>query len=680
MDNIALLLQTLFMVLAAAALMAFLFRKLKLPVVLGYMLAGLIIGPHTPGHFISNFPLIHTLAEFGVVFLMFSLGLGFSIRKLFKVIPRTGVIALFETGLLMWCGYLVAKMLGWSYWECFYAGAMVAISSTTIIMKVFADEKDKGKLSHIIFSILIVEDLIAILVLAILTTLSSSSTPFAAVLAQTTGFLLIFLAAILFLGMLIIPRVVRILLRLHQPEITILACVALCFSCALLAQAFGYPIALGAFIAGALVAESGYEQILSQQIQPLRDLFGAIFFVAVGMLIDPAVILQHWESVLLFSAVVVFGKMIAVSVGAFLLGNTMKLALQAGMSLAQIGEFSFIIAGAGVASGVIGESLYSLAIAVSGVTTLLTPLLIRSSNGVVRLVDRALPAPLQTFAILYGSWIQRLRAASQSTVTRSHVRRLLKLIVLDTLLLAVTLFLPMFLQEQISAKILSFMVAPLWLVQMGILGGVTVIALPLCIGLVRTAKRLGLELALLAMPVAETGKLDLGAAPRRVLVVTYQLMILLVVGLLLLLVSQAFFPLQYGLIILGVCLFFLGIAFWRSAASLQGHMKAGVQIIVEALSLQEPQNRNTELKMIENLLPGFGNVASLSLPERSKAVGKTLVELNLRAITGVSVVAIMRCEGEIVTPNGNEHLQALDQLVCIGSDPALEATKKLLGE
>src|SRR5207237_256041 len=314
-------LQNLAVVLCVAALATVVFQRLRQPVVFGYLLAGLIIGPHMPIPLVANPQMVRALSELGVILLMFSLGLEFSIRKLVQVSQKAGAVALFECSVMISVGYLVGQMLGFSRIESIFAGAIVGISSTTIIVKAFEEQKVKGRVTELVFGILIIEDLIAIFLLTVLTTIAQSGAVSASELGLTAVRLAMFLAPLIGFGILTVPRAIRAVQRLGRPETTLVASIGICFAAALLALSFGYSVALGAFLAG----------------------------------------------------------------------HGRRTAMKAGMSLAQIGEFSFIIASVGVASSVIGGWIYPVAIAVSAITTLTTPLLdqaLEQSHG----VDRSLAA------------------------------------------------------------------------------------------------------------------------------------------------------------------------------------------------------------------------------------------------------------------------------------------------
>ncbi len=685
MENAHDFLQNLALVLCVAAITTVVFQRLRQPVVFGYLLAGLIIGPHVPIPIVVDEPTVHTLSELGVILLMFGLGLEFSLRKLLQVGPTAGLVAIAQSSAMVWFGYLVGQAFGWTAMESVYAGAIIAISSTTIIVKAFAEQGIRGKAADIVFGVLIIEDLIAIFLLAILTAVSKGGGVSTSSLAITAGRLAMFLIILIGVGLLVIPRLVRFIVRLNRPETTLVASVGICFAAALFALAFGYSVALGAFIAGSLVAESGEEKIVEHLVAPVRDIFAAIFFVAVGMLIDPAVIVEHWVAVLVFTVVVVVGKVFAVSLSAFLTGYPVTTSVQTGMSLAQIGEFSFIIAGVGLATGATRGFLYPVAIAVSALTTLSTPWLIRASAPAAARIDRSLPKPLQTFVALYGSWLQRVRGTPNVGTGRSRVRRLIGLILLDVFLLAV-LIIGTSLEAGRVATILehSFGISD-EVSRLVTLTGAVIVAIPLLAGMIRSARFLGLALALRALPAVAEGKVDLALAPRRALVVTLQLAIMLAAGIPLLAVTQPFVPplrsAGVGLAVLAL----LGVGFWRSATNLQGHARAGAELIVAAPAEQmaketpgQPGGGDHELKRVHHVIPGLGEPKAVRLAEHSPAVNRTLAQLNLRGLTGATVLAITRGDQPIIVPTGREILRAGDTLALAGAEDAVEAATRIL--
>ena len=669
-------------VLGVAAITTVLFRKLRQPVVLGYLLAGVIIGPHVPVPLVADAELVHTLSELGVILLMFSLGLEFSLKSLLKVGVVSGFIAVLSASVLLWLGFTTGQLLGWTTQESIFTGAIVAISSTTIVIKAFNERVVDPKLRELVVGVLIAQDLVAMLLLASLTALAGGGLD-AGALLTTTAKLAAFLVGLLAIGMLTVPRAIRSVTKLAQPETTLVAAVGLCFGTAALAAKFGYSVALGAFIAGSLISESGQGRVVEKLVEPVRDVFAAIFFVSVGMMIDPSVLLEQRVAVVVLTVVVIVGQSLAVFTGALLTGNGLRTSVQAGMSLAQIGEFSFIIAGVGLASGATRPFLYPLAIAVSVVTTFTTPWMIRASDPLARLIDRKLPARLQTLSSLYQSWVEQLRATKTTPQNKSGLWRLLRLLAIDVALLV--------------AVVVGTALGSVWLVDSAVstfgvsegtglvvvLGTAAVIALPLCLGIVRLARRVGTALATLVLPDVDKSALDLAAAPRRALVVTLQLAVVLVVGIPLVALTRPFLPGAQGAIVLLMLLVFLGVGFWRSATNLQGHVRAGAQVIVDALGRQANAGKgaNTSeaaLVDVHKLLPGLGEPVPVALGDDSPAVGKSLRELNLRGMTGATVLALIRDGKGVLVPSAKEPLQKGDILALAGSHDAVAAARVLL--
>jgi len=669
-------LTNLAIVLCVAAVTTVVFQRLRQPVVLGYILAGLLVGPHVPFPLVADDEIIRGLSELGVILLLFTIGLEFTVEKLLRVGAAAAIVAAVEVSIQIILGDLAGRIFGWSPRESLFAGAVVAISSTTIIAKAFAELRIGGRLRELVLSILIVEDLIAILLLAALTTLSAGRLS-AAQLGITAGRLALFLGCVVVAGLLIIPRLVRAILKLDRPETTAVASVGICFAFALLAQRFGYSVALGAFLAGTLVAESQHGVSIEHLLQPVRDLFAAVFFVSVGMLIDPGLVRQHWAAILVLSAVVIAGKTVGVSIPAFLTGAGIRTSVAASMSLAQIGEFSFIIAAVGTSTRIVPDFFYPVAVSVSALTTLTTPWMIRASGPVAAWVDRRLPHALQTFVALYASWIDGLRAPGPR---RTRAQRLVRLLLLDAALLtaAVVLCARFFpdVVDWLRARGLGARAA-----EMIALATAIALTTPFLAGSVRLVGALALALATQALPAGAPGKVDLAAAPRRALVVALQLAAAVALGLPLFAVARAFLPLAPTLALFAAAFVFLGIRLWLSVTQLQGHVRAGAQVLAAAFSQARgtPATGSGAVEAeIGQVLPGLGSPVRFTLSQGSPAVGRTLASLNLRGATGATVLAIARAGEEVLVPTGHEVLRVDDVLALAGTGEAVEAARALL--
>ena len=672
-------LPNLALVLCVAALTSLVFQRLRQPVVFGYLVAGMIIGPHIPVPLVADQEMVRTLAELGVILLMFSIGLEFSMRKLLQVGGPASIAALTETSVMMGLGYLAGRILGLTGLESVFLAAIVAISSTTIIVKAFAEQGIRGRVADIVLGILIVEDLIAILLIAILTAVGAGEGLSPREIVATTLRLALFLVGLVGIGLLFVPRLIRAAVRSERAETILVASVGICFAASLLALSLGYSVALGAFIAGALVAESGHEKTVEPLVAPVRDLLVAVFFVAVGMQLDPSVIVDYWWMILALVVIVIGGKVIAVSSGVFLTGEGLRPAVQAGMSLAQIGEFSFIIASIGLASNSTRAFLYPVAVAVSAVTTLTTPLLIRSARRAAAFTDASLPGPLQTFVALYGSWMESLRASPTRGVGRSRTRRLIRVIAIDTLLLAV-LFIGLSVEFPRLIRFLDVTLGlslptarAVLLVAAAALGAYPMITL------VRSTHLLGLSIAVQALPTPEARKVDMARAPRRALEVTLQFAILFAVVALLMTVTQPFAPRIPGIaVILAAGLILLG-AIWRSAKNLQGHAIAGGEVIAAALARRAAEGSAEDaMKKMQTMLPGLGEPVAMTVEAGSRADGRSLRELDMRGMTGATVLALLRGEEHHVSPRGDQRLQDGDVIAVAGTHEAVAAVRSMV--
>ncbi len=683
MHSSAVFLQTLALVLGVAALTTVIFRRLKQPVVFGYLIAGLLVGPKMPLPLVADPAIVQTLSELGVILLMFALGLEFRIGRVLQIGVTSGLAALGETSLMMGIGFLVGNLLGWTTLESLFTAGIVAISSTTIVSKAFVERGVKGRVTEIVFGILLFEDLVAILLVAILTAVAAGGGLSPMDIGLAVIRLSTFLVALLSIGLLLIPRFMRLVVKLGSEETTLVAAIGVCFSCAYLALSFGYSVALGAFIAGSLVSESGEGKVVEYLVHPVRDMFVAIFFVSVGMLIDPAVVVQHWGAVLVLVAVVIVGKVIAVSVSTFLTGNGLGLAVQSGMSLAQVGEFSFIIAAIGLANGATRSFLYPIAVAVSAVTTITTPWLISAATPVTLFLDRKLPPRVQMFSSLYGSWVEQMRKVPGDVKERSRTRRLGQLLCIDAaLLLAIVL----------GAGAEIGRIGPLLQSWIGVsesavptvvaIGALALAVLPL-VGIARTARQLGFALAVRAMPSVAAGRVDFAAAPRGALTVTLQIAIMLAIIIPLLAITQPFVTAAPGLLTLAVVALVLGIAFWRSTQSLHGHARAGAEAIVAMLGQQmmvdtAPDAVRLAMERIDLVLPGLGTPVALQVTRGSPAIDCSLSSLDLRGRTGATVLAIVRAGEQVLVPRGRDMLHADDVLAVAGSADAIAAARALI--
>ena len=388
------LLQDLAIVMIVAGVVTLLFHQLRQPVVLGYILAGLIIGPQLlPFPLIANEESIRTLGDLGVVFLMFGLGLQFSLRTLRAVGTTAFVAAALEIMVMLIIGYQLGQWFGWSRMDSLFLGAMLSITSTTIIVKTLADlGMLKAKFAPLVFGIQIVEDTLGMTLIALLSGLASTGELELHLLGGALVRTVVFLTAVLVVGLIAVPPLLRYVARFKSDEMLLVTVLALCFGVTLAAVKLGNSIVLGAFIIGTIIGEAreiGQIKLLSA---PVRDMFSAVFFVTIGLRIEPQLLWQYAGPVVWISVAVVLGKTLAFSAGTFLSGHDPRTALRVGTCMVPIGELSFIIATLGLSLGVTSEFLYPIAVGVSAITMPLTPWLVRRADRLIAGLHRAAPA------------------------------------------------------------------------------------------------------------------------------------------------------------------------------------------------------------------------------------------------------------------------------------------------
>jgi CPA2 family monovalent cation:H+ antiporter-2 len=658
------------MVLCVAAVTTVIFQKIRQPVVVGYLLAGLIVGPYLPPIY-ADPGRIRELAELGVILLMFALGLEFRLSRLIRLGPTAGFITAVQVGFMIWLGYECASALGWAPLECVFTGAILSISSTTIVAKAYDETPVSAHLRELTFGVLLAEDLTAVVILAVLTTMASGASVSAPLMTVTIVRLILFLVVFVGIGFVVVPPAVQLVVRLDRPETTLVASIGICFAFAIIAEQAGYSVALGAFLAGSLVAESGEAAQIEHLVEPMRDIFGAVFFVSVGMMIDPHLIAQHWIALVVLTAAVIVGKTVGVTFASILSGMGAKTSIEAGMSLAQIGEFSFIIAGAGLKSGATREFLYSIAIGVSVITTFLTPYMIRSATPWAEFLLHHLPRPLKVLESLYDSWFERVRQAAAPTEAGQSVGWPIASIASSATLLGAILILnerdPFDLTTIVAAQEhLSYFAAGLF---------VDVFAFILCAapaaGLYLGSHRLATALASRAFP-------DLTAEEKtavNALIELLHLTILLVAAVPLLAIVQPFIgPVEgIGVMVLSIALMAIVVA--RNARRMQNQMLNAARLIADAVrgaragSVAEGQAYE---------VPGIGRLTPVRLDSSSGGVGKRLSEIDLHARSGAVIVAIGRDGAGVIVPTGEEVLRIGDVLELAGPTDAVASAIQLL--
>jgi CPA2 family monovalent cation:H+ antiporter-2 len=673
-------LQDLAVVMMVAGLVTVLFRRFRQPVVLGYIIAGVIIGPHTP-----PFPLIrdegtiHTLAELGVILLMFSLGLEFSLKKLRKVGGTAFIAASVIILTMVWVGYQIGQAFAWSSMDSLFLGAMLSISSTTIIVKALAElGTSKEPFAQLIFGILIIEDILAIAMIALLSGIAMTGSMSLGDVGKTLGRLSIFLAATLVVGLIAIPRLLSYVARFRSHETLLITVLGLCFGLSLLALKLGYSVALGAFLIGAVIAESREIHRIESLIEPVRDMFSAVFFVAIGLMIDPMLLAQYWRPILVISLAVVVGQVTSCTFGTFLSGHDTRTALRVGMGLAQIGEFSFIIASLGQTLNVTSKFLYPIAVAVSVLTTLGTPYLIRGSEAVATGFERLAPRWLTETLRIYTDWVGRLGRRNPDMVTRLIRKWSLQMLLNAALIAAIFVAVSFFATRSPAGPVLgipdSWVKSAFWLLAV-------VLSLPLFIATTRKLEALGLLLAETKVTQRSAGS----RAPMIRAIVSQVVPIggTAILGLYGVVLSSALLPSWRALAVLLVMAGFLAWVLRRACIRIYSR----AQIALEDTLAQPPIPREGESDPTQpsplptQTLPALlrhAHLKTLALEDDFRVAGLRIRELQLRTRSGASIVGIDRNGENVINPGPDEELRAGDQILLLGSTDQIAAAERLL--
>lgn len=573
--------QDLATVMLVAGLTTVIFQRLRQPVVLGYIIAGVLVGPYTSAViFIHDEGTIRTLSELGMILLLFALGLEFSLKKLKAVGGAALVAALCEIVLMVWLGYEIGRFFGWSSMDAMFLGAMLSISSTTIIMKALDDlNLKRERFAQLIFGILIIEDVLAVVLMALLTGIASTGDLEAGPAMEAIGRLMLFMVVSLVVGLLLVPRVVDYIARVSRDDVLLVAVLGICFGFCLLVTEMGYSIALGAFLIGAIVGEADSVARVERIIGPVRDMFSAVFFVAIGMLIDPKLLMEYALPITVVTIGVVLGKVITCSFGTFVAGSGGRTSLRVGMGLAQIGEFSFVIASLGLSLKVTSGFLYPVAVAVSAITTFLTPYLIRAADPLAGFMAKRLPGGVTGMFNAYTDWMGNLSFSGQGAMVMKMIRRLVWHVIIN-MSLVVAVFLIMaylyrrgffFHWELLAqwpqvARTLAWSVAAL-------------LSLPMIVAAYRKASALGMLLAELSIPGHVGGAHNVKI--RSVLARLVPLAAMWVLGLLVAALASTILPpreVAFVLVLVGVLLTWL---LWRVLVQVHARLQAALKETLE---------------------------------------------------------------------------------------------------
>jgi len=651
-------------ILITAGIVTIIFKWLKQPVVLGYIVAGFLASPFiTWLPTVTDMENVHTWAEIGVIFLLFALGLEFSFKKLMDVGGTASIATLINMGSMIIIGYIVGRLLGWSFMDSIFLGGMLSMSSTTIIIKAFNDMNlQKKKFAGIVFGMLIVEDLAAILMMVLLSTLAVSQKFQGAELFDELLKLLFFMLIWFVVGIYLIPTMLKKLKKYLNDETLLVVAVGLCLGMVLFASAVGFSAALGAFIMGSILAETLEAKRIEHLVEPLKNLFGAVFFVSVGMMIDPKIITEYALIILLFTVVVLIGRVIFATLGVMASGQGLKVAVQSGFSLAQIGEFSFIIASLGMSLGVISNTLYPIIVAVSVITTFTTPYFIKMSPGVATWLEKHIPSK-------WNKLITGYSASGYKTMNKQNDwNKLLKSIlsvvaIYFTISVAIMLTFQKFITPFVLDKIPN-----IW-------GQILAAVLTLgCMAPFMRAIMMKKNRSTEFKNLWQDSNFNRGALIS-LIVLRVAMCVVLV-----LLVLIPLFPSATLLMVIIALGFITFVIFFQGFKTQSRKIEARFMENLHSKQKMDEQKAAILPTVANDLISKDIHIEEFEVSPCSPSIGQTLRELNFRQKTGVNIISIIRGGKKINIPDGREYLYPYDKIVISGSDEEIQNFSKYIEE
>jgi CPA2 family monovalent cation:H+ antiporter-2 len=659
MGHLPKLIADLALILGAGAVITLLFRRMKQPLVLGYIIAGFLVGPHT-----SIFPTvadeenIKTFAEMGVIFLLFSLGLEFSFKKLLRVGGAASITATVEIIVILVLGYAVGRWMNWSFMDSLFLGGLLASSSTTIILRAFSELGVKRQqFAGIVFGVLIVEDIVVILLMVLLSTMAVTQQFNGTEMITSVLKLLFFLTVWFIAGIFLLPSFLRLAKKILDEETLLILSIGLCLGMVVLATEIGFSAELGAFVMGSILAETTTAEKIEHIFKPVKDLFGAVFFVSIGMLIDPAAMFEHRMAILWVTLLTIFGKLFATTLGALLSGQPLKQSIQVGMSMAQIGEFAFIVATLGLTLRVTSDFLFPVAVGASAITTFTTPYFIKYSEAFYNFISRFIPSRLLTMLNRYSAGAQHIQAESEWKIVLKSYAMIVgtNAIIIIALVLASFTFLYPFFNEKFSNLTL----------------GKTIFLI------VTFAIIAPFLWALMARKPNNSAYTTLwldkkyNQGPLLVLEICRVFFAVVLVGFL---VDRIYSGTIAFLVIIPVALIVLFI-FSKKIQKFYNR--------IHARFLDNLNEREIEATAVNGdpnaaLSPWDAHLADFEVNPNAAFVGQPLQELAWREQYGINIAYIKRGDRMIYAPGAKERLYPLDELGVIGTDEQLQSFKPVI--
>ena len=654
MSELAPLISDLALILICAGVMTLVFKRLKQPLVLGYIVAGFVASPHfalTPS--VIDTASIHTWSEIGVIFLLFALGLEFSFKKLVKVGGTAVIAACAIIFSMIMIGMTVGWTFGWKSMDCLYLGGMLAMSSTTIIYKAFDDlGLRQQRFAGLVLSILIIEDILAIVLMVLLSTVAVSQNFEGGEMVYSIGKLVFFLILWFVVGIYLIPIFLKRSKKLVSNETMLIISLAMCFGMVVLASKVGFSPAFGAFIMGSILAETVEAETIEKLVAPVKDLFGAIFFVSVGMMVDPAMIVEYIGPIITITLAILLGQTIFGTCGVILSGQPLKVAMQCGFSLTQIGEFAFIIASLGVSLNVTSSFLYPIVVAVSVITTFLTPYMIRLAVPAYQIVEKKMPEKWKLM-------LERYTAGSQTVNSENHWKKLLMAIARIVAIYMVLCIAVILLSLHFVMPLFRMVLPEFWAKL------ADVIFMVVCVSPFLRAIVMKKNHSIEFQALWQDNRFN-----RAPWLATIVVRMILAIGVIVFIIKSLFdisMLLSIGIAALLVVLMMV-------SRSLKKHSIIMERTFIQNLNIRDTHDEfkgKKRPKYEGHLLSRDLHLSDFDIPADSLWAGHTLSELNLGKKYGVHVASIIRGLHRINIPGANVRLYPGDTIQVIGTDDQL---------
>lgn len=656
MSELPHLVKDLALILIVAGIVTIVFKKLRQPLVLGYVVAGFLVSPHMPYIMsVVDRADIGTWGDIGVMFLLFSLGLDFSFKKILKMGASPIIATCCVVFFMMMLGIITGHAFGWSRMDCIFLGGMLAMSSTTIIYKAFDDlGLRQQRFAGLVMSVLILEDILAIVMMVMLSAIANGSNPDGGQMLGSVMKIAFFLILWFVVGIFLIPWMLRSMRKLINNETLLIVALGLCCAMAVLSTQVGFSSAFGAFVMGSILAETIEADRIIKLVEPVKNLFGAIFFVSVGMLVDPKVLVEYWLPILALVLVILLGQALFGSFSFLISGQTLKSAMQCGFSMAQIGEFSFIIASLGLSLGVISKFLYPVVVAVSVITTFITPYMIRAATPCYAALERRLPK----------KWIvtmNNITLSKQSSQPEGHWRSLIKQMLRITVIYSILSAAGIALMFTFFLPFVRHLLPHWW--ANAVCGFATLLIISPFLRAIMMKKNHSEEFKALW----HTG--------------TYNKLLLILTIFVRLVIASAFVFYICNYLTrftnaLMISLAVAAVALMIISRSLKRH-----SIKIERMFLKNLRSREIAAVVMGHKRPLYEgklldrdiHISDFEIPEDSVWSGKSLRELRFRNLYGVHVSSILRGVQRINIPNGGTIIFPGDTIQAIGSDEQLTA-------